>query len=142
MRAIKFRAWDAENEVMINENFYEFIMFDGTPIEVSASYGDVYRSPLNYVLMQFTGLSDSNGDGIYEGDIVKYTSRYRGDVMDCVVVFDSKQGQYKFCPFSMYKANAGDGGWTGFEYTTAKRTEIIGNIYDNKSLLDNEEETK
>ena len=125
--AIKFRAWQSVMRTMTYSDKYD---------SLEDFFARNYENNVYTTISQFIGLLDSNGEEIYVGDVVKYTSRYRGDVMGCVVVFDSKQGQYKFCPFSMYKANAGNGGWTGFEYTMASRTEIIGNIYENPALLE------
>jgi uncharacterized phage protein (TIGR01671 family) len=133
MRKIKLRAWSGRlNEMYYGDDVAIVVEEDGSV----SSYAFYNGERVDERIMQFTGLFDSKGAEIYENDIVKYTSRYRGDLMDCVVVFDSKQGQYKFCPFSMYKANAGDGGWTGFDYKMASRTEIIGNIYENPALLE------
>lgn len=124
---IKVRAWQSVMRTMTYSDSYE---------SLEAFFGRNYENNVYTTMLQFIGLFDSNGKDIYVGDVVTYTSRYRGDVMNCVVVFDSRQGQYKFSPISMYKANAGNGGWTGFDYKMASRTEIIGNIYENPALLE------
>jgi uncharacterized phage protein (TIGR01671 family) len=122
MRTLKFRAYGGnwsgkkKHRMFYSENF-DVEHFVGLTKD-------------NYEIMQFTGLFDSNGGEIYEGDIVKYTSRYRGEEMTCAVVYDSKKGQYKFCTREMYKHNAGSGSWTGFEYSMAKHIEIVGNVYE------------
>lgn len=93
---------------------------------------------------QFTGMRDKNGRKIYEGDIVckrdlTFNLRYVG-----VVVYNSAIG----C-FRIHSENNGITMRMGFEasdvYEDGKCTvpvkydyEVIGNIYENPELLDNE----
>ncbi len=87
MRAIKFRAWDSHNKVMITP-YAELIggRFWGEDLTNTG-----YAEPLPEHVMQFSGLLDKNGKEIYEGDIVK----------------DSFGNEYKvvyneFCAFMLY----------------------------------------
>lgn len=58
MREIKFRLWDTESNWMIaHENMNYSILHN--------------RGANRFKLMQYTGLKDTNGVEIYEGDIVK-----------------------------------------------------------------------
>lgn len=38
-----------------------------------------------------------------------------------VICYDSHQARYKFVPLDLYHANAGDGGWSGFELNVNRR---------------------
>ena len=60
MREIKFRAWDEKN----NRYWYQF--------DISSLFGSAYFSGLrkDWIVEQFTGLKDKNGNEIYEGDWV------------------------------------------------------------------------
>ncbi len=60
----KFRAWDTETKEMS----YDFLSKNWLRVCVESPYVE---------LMQWTGLNDSKGVPIYEGDIVKYTSKER-----------------------------------------------------------------
>lgn len=129
MKNLKFRAWDKRREdfrndifVDTNGNLYQFSKNTG--------YGQAitYLDNKHIVLMQSTGLKDKYGVGIFEGDILK--TRTRGYVI-------------------VRKENGNT--MTTFKSGTNKRTSlvlssflekyqvvIIGNIYENKELLENE----
>jgi len=124
MREYKFRQWTTGWASGKNRMIYLDEMSD-----------DDFSVLQQGKLMQFTGLKDKNSNEIYEGDVVKYTSRVREEVINAVMVYDSKQGRYKYSPISLYKANAGNGVWTGFEHHIAKSIEVLGNIYENPELL-------
>lgn len=86
----------------------------------------------DFEITWYTGLKDRNGKEIYEMDVFPPGKRTHGEIT--IVCYDSKQARYKTVPLSLYKANAGNGGWTGFDLNP--HSEIIGNIYHNPDLLE------
>jgi len=132
MREIKFRAWDKENEAMqYFDDFwlcgeYQSIAFNLSKEQADKQEGnfclDFEQEDLSE-LMQFTGLLDKNGKEIYEGDILIYI----------------KDGE-KYAPWSMewqefYDSEYGHKLGEGFPIYDCYEVEIIGNIYENKELL-------
>lgn len=88
----------------------------------------------DYILMQCTGLKDKNGKLIYEGDILG--GIYNGYIEYCD---ECKCFQLKVKDYGCL-ACEGDLHW--YELVEAEEQnelEVIGNIYENKELLESEE---
>ena len=141
-REIKFRAWDKETKKMhyqlvkprTDKNTRDelIIQFDCT--------GYSARTQNKFIgsdcLMQYTGLDDKNGKEIYKSDIIKfdgYNAIFKvafesaGFVVQWVfgeagVPFG---GSLSACDFQRTFTSG------GFNF------EVIGNIYENKDLIDN-----
>lgn len=116
MRTFKFRAWDkvagcwsTDPDNSIAE---VFLALDGN-IVIPDSCG-TYRNS-DFIIEQFTGLQDSKGRDIYEGDILE-TKMSRGKTHRSVMTWDD-----------------GAAGWAKFY--PLDRFEVIGNIHENP--LDN-----
>ena len=160
MREIKFRAWDVKNNKMSKT----FTFFD---IESDGGYGCIYNAKIfidttseivvnelldiaKYILMQFTGVKDKNGKEIYEGDIInQYGYKAPGIV---------RFGTYIRKDFSNHDRQVQHHGWyfepipftDKYDITWNNNIlslvedkdrgfEVIGNIYEDKHLLGDEE---
>ena len=89
-RTIKFRVWDKrENKGMYTQN----MLYDA---QLHHFWQDFVDYP-GYELMQYTGLTDSNDNPIYEGDILMYKS---GSIPTTGVIgqvlYEADEGGYIF----------------------------------------------
>jgi len=114
MREIKFRFWlTEEKKIKMGYDEVKYISADNPKNCID----EVHINPFNYripeqaIIMQYTGLKDKNGIEIYEGDIVKYWDGSTESVT------------WNNCGF-----------WSG--WGTLGISEVIGNIYENPELLD------
>lgn len=143
MNIYKFRAWDkvkcfmyipTQLELSQGENFGKWSEWqpmawrDERPEEGNGGIGRYIGSEC--VLMQWTGLQDSNGQDIYDGDILRITSRFpmRKDVIiDRIRWFDSH-------------VSYGTDEWLVSELSTNIRNgeqyiEVIGNTFEHPEKL-------
>jgi len=108
MREIKFRAWWYNQKKMDSDLSIERI-------------AKTYSMPLDWCkLMQYTGLKDKNGVEIYEGDIFR-------------APHDFGPGGFSVRTSSVPTEHNFDIQW---QYWKVNELEIIGNIYENPELLE------
>lgn len=130
-----FRAWYVLAEEMIDE----ILMISFLRKEIIGKFSNGYISvPLKFedkrngedvILMQSTGLFDRNGNEVFVGDIIKCT---RGCPHE-VYIEKEYAGTFIGGMPAVYLKGLNVGyAWTGSE-------EIIGNIFENKELLEVEE---
>ena len=131
MREIKFRAWDKDKNIIRVVNELDFLTESivTKPIDGTSEMWELYDHVCfkgSYELMQYTGLKDKNGVEIYEGDIVKckiYDKKYIG-----LVEFSSTLAVWFMS--GMQRSDT--------ELWGCNDKEVIGNIYENKEILEEE----
>ena len=133
MREYKFRVWDTENKEMLKVQELDFKdTFYGGRLSIRTDQYNDYFDIEDMILMKYTGLKDKNGKEIYEGDII-FDSFYERkakvvflegafwlDYIDDFKEYETIHKRYQLL------AN----------YDNKSVLEVIGNIYDNKKLLE------
>lgn len=134
MREIKFRAWDNRISKMSKPfAFGQILNFcDKSGLGHMKSICDYHK------IMQFTGLKDKNGKEIYESDILidKEADEYGNDISGYLpVVFCQNTAQW--CVDNSFKKD-GNHLVNIVEYLGIEHLEVVGNIYENPLVLENE----
>lgn len=119
----RYRVWDKEEKKMIYdaENTY-----DGYPVEIS-SFGIILDLPNLYDVMQYIGIDDVNGKRVYEKDIVRITTTQTEETRRGEVIYYNDNAMY------LVETTMGD--YFTFMSQDIKRVEVLGNIHENRELL-------
>jgi uncharacterized phage protein (TIGR01671 family) len=136
MRDIKFRIYFKDEESFMSEPISleellheDWIEFENREQTISLPLKDFrffYNKNENYEIMQYTGLHDKNGKKIYEGDIVKVYGHGK---------YVTGQVIYEHCGFIVDVTNNKLLDYGRVEILE-EFVEVIGNIYENKNLLE------
>lgn len=160
-REIKFRVWDNHykymnykvlvgvygnwEDVKDDEDYTaccmwikpEFVDYECEP---HWTHFEPYHKDI--VLMQCTGLKDKNGKKIFEGDIIQLDDDYRKLISSCNAKTEEdlvrknclvgyKDGAFMFCRNKILLDN-----FDSYLWLAVNHCKVIGNIYENKDLLD------
>jgi uncharacterized phage protein (TIGR01671 family) len=133
MREFKFRVWSIEEKQFISPNILEVFNESGdlTPFKYikTGKLNPLYMPVENYIIQQYTGLTDKNNKPIYEGDIVKFSRSFEKErrikELKSFVRFD--EGKFGFDLI----------GFNGMFYDLSYECsiEVIGNIFEHSELL-------
>ena len=151
-REIKFRAWDNIKGKMIansKDAAYDDAYWDGLYM---SEYDMLARllSSKKWTYMQYTGLKDVNGKEIYEGDILEvvnleeesyywtgYENGMKGKLIIssnfCLCLLD-EDGEH----IEHWNDGNHSTGFSGFSDYASEHIKVLGNIYENKELLNND----
>lgn len=154
MREIKFRVWDLLKKEWIKD--FCVITYTGS-VQVYNSYG-APRPPRRrvsdgeeYVTQQFTGLKDKNGKEIYEGDILKaHRSSIKTIIKDNKIDYEWQDGEVEIgqiywgeCSFIMsFEHIRYDDSADLSQNSCSRRLEVLGNIFENPDLLNENNKDK
>lgn len=116
-RPIKFRVWD-----------FTIKRFDTQIYQVGEQFG--HPSSSDWIAQQYTGLTDSNDNPIYEGDILKIHYDVGGDVIG-QVLYEADHGGYIF----QWKRKGPNQHHINLNCDLAFESVIVGNILENPELL-------
>ena len=141
MRELKFRAWDKITSQYLQELgiYYWHVTYSLDGEEITGEANLVGLSELlrhdNFVVQQYTGLKDKNGNNIYEGDIIKETHfvdwqdkagyDYFGVVKH--VVYTDKTNGHQVSRYSSFPKLEAMTGYAG--NPIGVKCEVVGNIF-------------
>jgi uncharacterized phage protein (TIGR01671 family) len=132
MRELKFRVWDVKlNEYVpkreLDRNFG--LDFNG---ELRCLIASREKDP--FILQQYTGLTDSKENHIFEGDIVNYKTwegRHDGIIEENQTQVKFKDGAY----YPRYINDECEDSWYSFKVYDL---EVVGNVFETPHLDKNE----
>ena len=129
MRGNKFRAWDGAKIISLSKAIYNDF------VGVQHNRGDGFDlEPYydNVELMQYTGLKDSAGNEIYEGDIIKFKNK-KGWSWVFVIEYNKDSAGYMLDYSYKTQSNNED---IKLDCDIAFQSEVIGNMYEDEQLLE------
>ena len=125
----KFRAWHNElgRMMSISDMWFNVDSLGEIGLNDAVMNDYITVSPDEIELMQSTGLKDKNGKEIFEGDIVDYKGR------KAVIKWHGSYASFIYRFVDELKERVSE--WHPL-FLAYYHFEVIGNIYENKELLD------
>lgn len=125
-REIRFRAYSSHNHKMYPVSNIEWDIDDHIWVTADDGKNGIELIDEEAHLMPYTGLHDKNGREIYEGDVLDIGLR-------------NQDGKPVIAPVSYETYAAGyvlDNGGNGIWQRLTEDCEVIGNIFEDKQLLE------
>ena len=122
----KFRVWDVKNKKFLPESYFAILGNGKLIVTLSGYYNDFTNTNQDdYVIQQYTGLTDKNGNLIFDGDIVQYNQNSSYDNMDFIAKWsDDKLG-------FIFQSNSGEQLVNQTPHLNRfKHLEVVGNIFE------------
>ena len=136
MREINFRAWDTKTKkfivgippksYMLDSDEWDHHDCEEDPCFYPHYVFEHYGLEGRILFQQYTGLKDSKGKEIYEGDLIKYTK----DSYDKI-----GPGKVEFIA-GMFVCSWNDQTDSELGYMMIDNMEVVGNIYENPELVE------
>lgn len=117
-RTIRFRAWDK-----LNKRMFENIQLSNFDAFLRSSRRE---NENDFEVTQFTGIKDSEGNDVYEGDIIERSEH--NDI--CEIVYREDWGAFAFHG----KTKIGDGWSRLYSGHSVFPWKVIGNIFEMENL--------
>jgi uncharacterized phage protein (TIGR01671 family) len=128
-RQIKFRVWGKRNKSFFINEETKNVYFDIWQWTIYMSTCLIYQIE-DCIFQQYTGLTDSNDDPIYEGDILKNHYDVGNNIIG-QVLYESDHGGYIF----QWKRKGRGQDYKNLNCDVAFESVIVGNIFEHSELL-------
>jgi len=114
-REIKFRAWNGRSMTNVGAGY------SGNAISYGSKPVEWVDNKDHWPIMQFTGLKDSNGIGIYEGDILD--AKYKA-------IISFKKGRYVVSNKNNKHIKGSLSEFLRIRIQGCDKCEVVGNIFE------------
>ncbi|MDI6680154.1 YopX family protein [Bacillus wiedmannii] len=131
MKAVEFRAWDIKRKEMIMIDDLYFFEQEGIH-EIADGIAKGHHA--EYKIMQYTGIKDTEGKKIFEGDLVRIFVPNDPEAQEYISTVFELDGALvvKMAGYDIYQDDHCVG-WVPEDH----ELEVIGNIYESKTQQNN-----